>query len=249
MKKWRSFFKPVDLDDYLRDLAISYESHAFLANATQGIYLRQVLFLTEWFARSGRQPRDIKVLDWGAGKGHISYLLRSAGFNVTSCDVKSVSDDSTFGQETPILDGQGLKVVPLTHPWILPFKDQQFDLVVGFGVLEHVQNDLESLKELRRVLTSGGVFFFSFLPYWLSWTQWFARLRGDWYHPRLYRKKLVRELAHAAGFLVADTWHGQLLPKNSMPHSNRVERVDRFFTTFTPLKFFATNLEGVLVAN
>ena len=237
-----------ELDAYLTDIAQRTPTHRFLGGATQACYVRMINLLATIYKAQERPLSTVRVLDWGTGKGHISYLMRSLGFNVTSCDLKSIAGDSTFGQVTPILEEQSLEVVPLSHPWILPFQDQQFDLVVSFGVLEHVENDFESLKEIRRVLKPEGVFFFSFLPYWLSWSQWLARLRGDWYHPRLYRKKMLKHMAEAAGFSVGGVWHGQLLPKNSFPHNNRIERADRFATTFTPLKYFATNLEGILVA-
>lgn len=204
------------------------------------------MLIESYMASLGLQPEDVAVLDWGTGKGHITYLLRTRGFQVTSCDIKSESPDSTFGQDTPILAEQQYPVVPLTHEWRLPFEDASFDVVVSFGVLEHVPDDLSSLREIRRVLKANGRFFFSFLPYRLSWTQRIARLRGDSYHDRLYTERGVRRLAGASGFIVEDMWHGQLFPKNSRPYSPRSERLDRFLTWHTPLRYFATNLEGVL---
>ena len=106
----------------------------------------------------------MQVLDWGTGKGHISYLLEKEGFQVTSCDVNQNAIDSTFGQITPIIDEQDINVIPLEHSWELPFQDNTFDVVVSFGVLEHVSHDQASLFEIRRILRTGGIFFFCFLP-------------------------------------------------------------------------------------
>jgi hypothetical protein len=92
-------------------------------------------------------------------------------------------------------------------------------------------------REIRRVLSPGGAFFFTFLPYWLSWTQRLSHLRGYRYHDRLYRTAYVRRLAAAAGLAVEGVWHGQLFPKNSQPHRTLVERVDRFLTGHTPLRY------------
>lgn len=239
----------VELDSYLVDIASRVPTHSFLRGATQGCYIRMVQLLIAIYKQQGRSPASVRVLDWGAGKGHITYLLKAAGFNVVSCDIGSTADDSSFGQNTPIIEDNALKIVPLSDPWKLPFKDKEFDLVVSFGVLEHVPDDLKSLKEIRRILVHGGIFFFSFLPYWLSWSQRLARLRGDWYHLRLYRKKNINEMAFKARFKKECVWHGQLFPKNSLPHSNLIERIDRFLTSYTPLKYFATNLEGVLIAD
>jgi SAM-dependent methyltransferase len=239
---------PVDLDKYLIEVSRRFPSHRFLSGATQGCYLRMTKFLVNIVRSQQKTPSNVRILDWGTGKGQISYLLKAVGFDVTSCDLKTSSDDSSFGQETPIITENQIDVVPLLHPWKLPFENAEFDIVVSFGVLEHVSNDYESLKEIRRILTSGGIFFFSFLPYWLSWTQRLAYLRGDRYHPRLYRLSFLEEMAKKVGFGVDAIWHGQLLPKNSFPHNNTLERLDRYLTTATPLKYFATNLEGVLIA-
>jgi hypothetical protein len=40
-----------------------------------------------------------------------------------------------------------------------------------------------SLKEIRRVLKPGGLFYFCFLPYWLTQIQRLAHWRGSHYHP------------------------------------------------------------------
>ena len=239
---------PVELDNYLVDIASRIPTHGFLRGATQGCYVRMVQLLVAIYVQQGRNPATVRVLDWGAGKGHISYLLKAAGFDVTSCDIRSFAEDSSFGQYTPIVEDNALKIVPLSDPWILPFNDREFDLVVSFGVLEHVPNDLESLKEIHRILVPGGVFFFTFLPYWLSWSQWLARLRGDWYHPRLYKVRILKQMASDSRFYVEGIWHGQLFPKNSFPHNNSVERIDRLLTSYTPLKYLATNIEGILIA-
>lgn len=239
---------PVKLDSYLLDVSKRIQTHKFLGGATQGCYIRMVQLLASIYTQQGRDLSTVRVLDWGTGKGHISYLLKAAGFNVISCDIASAEDDSSFGQDTPILKEKSISVISLNDPWILPFKDGEFDLVVSFGVLEHVPNDYESLRELHRVIKPGGIFFFSFLPFWLSWSQRLAHLRGNWYHPKLYGTKTLTHMAVNAGFKVGSIWHGQLFPKNSFPHSNLLERVDRFLTWSTPLKNFATNIEGILIA-
>ena len=236
-------------DGFLNQIAGEWESHRFLGKATQGCYVRLVRALELICRQRGLNPSEARLLDWGAGKGHINYLLTNAGFDVISADVNQEAPDSSFGQQTPIIAAKQIKIVALEHEWELPFGDDSFDVVVSFGVLEHVPNDELSLQEIRRVLKPGGIFFFAFLPYWLSWSQRLAHFRGDWYHPRLYRTSDLRRMAARAEFEVGSIWHGQLLPKNSAPNSNLIERADRFLTNHTPLKYLATNLEGYLIAN
>lgn len=234
------------MDDFLSRIAGEHTSHSFLGRSTQAVYLRQVELLRELVKLRFEAPLSaIRVLDWGCGKGHISYLLDKEGFDVTTCDRTRALGDSAFGQPTPILIEKEIRVVPLDAPVALPFANESFDVVVSFGVLEHVDRDAESMREIRRILRPGGIFFVTFLPYVLSWTQWVARLRGNDYHDRLYSKRSFRALARGAGFDVLGIWHGQLFPKNSAAHSPRVEKLDRFLTEHTLLRYFATNLEAV----
>lgn len=239
---------PEKLDEYLIDIAGRFSRHKYLAGATQGVYQSQIAMLKAYTQSLYGSIGGARILDWGAGKGHISYLLKQQGFDVTSCDLDCEAFDSPFTQEIPIVDENEIDLVPLKHDYVLPFENDSFDIVVSFGVLEHVNNDFESLKEINRILKPGGAFFFFFLPFWLSWTQRIAHIRGDFYHTRLYDLKGVHELAERAGFHVGQVWHGQLFPKNGLPFRPGVERLDRFLTNHTPLKYFATNLEGYLLA-
>ena len=238
-------------EEFLTTIGKRHPSHRFLANNTQAVYVRYVDELSSLLtARYQRPAGQITVLDWGCGKGQITYLLRRRGFQVTSCDVESVAQDSAFGQDTPIIDHFEMSVIPLQLASELPFGDSSFDCIVSFGVLEHVPSDEDSMKELRRVLKPGGQLFITFLPYFLSWTQAAARRRGEAYHERLYSRRRVRELARGARFEVESVRFGQLFPKNSVPlsWSRYLEPLDRVLCGFTPMRHFATNLEVVLTA-
>lgn len=190
----------------------------------------------------------MRILDWGCGKGHVTWLMQKLGANPISCDVRAEEGDSSFGQETPIIDETGILIDPLEHKYKLPYEDDSFDVVLGFGVLEHVPDDLNSLREINRILTSSGLFFCFFLPYFLSWTQRLAHLRGNYYHDRLYRKSLICKLMKDCNFRILDFWHRQVFPKNTVkyPKYRTFEKIDQFLTTFTFMKYFATNIEFVV---
>lgn len=181
------FSRRIPLSSSLHDLCGDAPGHAFLINpASQNTYLYLTRFIAELAARwLGKPLPDIRTLDWGAGKGHVSHLLGALGLNVTSCDIASDQGDSSFGQETPILARSGIDVIPLDHEYRLPFADSAFDVVVSMGVLEHVPCERESLAELHRVLNPRGLFFCFYLPQRWSWTQKLCRMRGDNYHDRL----------------------------------------------------------------
>lgn len=238
-------------------LARGIEGHGFLTNpAIVGIYGYLTEFIVAACAEHFGHPQaaDIRLLDWGAGKGHISYLLRRLAPNahLFACDIAANLDNqshSTFQQNTPIADASGVPVTALDHPWQLPFADESFDVTLSVGVLEHVPHETESLQELWRITRPNGLFFCFFLPQTLSWTQRIEHLRGNTYHDRLYGRAATITQLRSAGFDVVQSWRRQLLPKNKVryPLPRLIETIDQKLTEHTPLGLFATNLELVAI--
>jgi SAM-dependent methyltransferase len=249
-----SLGKRLAYNEKLREMVKDEPSHAFLINpASQNTYLYQVEFVQAFSEEYFRKPlSDLAILDWGCGKGHVSFLLRERGACVVSCDhcEGGEDNDSAFGQKTPIIGLAGIRVDQLSDPVKLPYADSRFDIALSFGVLEHVREDLESLKELRRVLRPGGLLFCFNLPYRFSWTQKVTRWRGISYHDRLYSKAQTAALLHGAGYVLFDLWHRQLFPKNNVryPFYRVFECLDQALVRFTPMRFLATNIEFVAAA-
>jgi SAM-dependent methyltransferase len=241
------------LDEKLISLASRAASHSFLTNAaSHNLYLLLLNYLQVFSEqRLGKPSHQLRILDWGCGKGFCSYLLKKRGFEVMSCDIERNADDSAFGQDTPIIDAEKIDVIPLRDAVALPFESHSFDIVLSMGVLEHVQDDLGSLKEIRRILKPNGLFFCFFLPFVGSWTQYVMRSRGDNYHDRLYTKRGVRDLLNRSGFALLDIWHRQLFPKNSVhyPAYRFFEALDQAIVRVSPLRFLTTNIEFVAAPN
>jgi SAM-dependent methyltransferase len=238
------------LDKGISETAALVASHGFLANPSGQypyVYLtRFVKLLSE--KHFCRPFRDLRVLDWGCGKGHVSKLLLDLGAKrLDSCDVYSGGADSAFGQEVPIIKRFNIHVEPLQHVYFLPYESATFDVLLSVGVLEHVPNERASLAEISRVLKPGGLFFCFFLPTRFSWTQRVSRWCGENYHDRLYTETHIREMLSAAGHEPLDLWYRQLLPKNSFhyPAFRFFEKIDLFMTENTPLRYLATNIEFV----
>jgi SAM-dependent methyltransferase len=247
-----SFSRNWPLDEEIRAVAATIPTHAFLENPSgQYAYIYLSRFVKALSESHFCQPfDDLSILDWGCGKGHVSKIMRDLGpGKLESCDVQSEKDDSSFGQETPIIAKFGIQVKPLDHAYLLPYEDGSLDVVLSVGVLEHVPKDRASLAEIKRVLKSGGLFFCFFLPTNLSWTQKVAHLRGNDYHDRLYSRSKVQEMIANADLELIDLWYRQILPKNTMhyPNFRLFEKLDQFVTEHTPLRYFATNIEFVCV--
>ena len=101
----RAFRERHELDAGLLDLIDDTPGHEFLRNpAGQLVYL----YLTRYVAEAaaywcGAPARDLRVLDWGAGKGQVSFLLERHGVRTTMADILGDEEDSSFGQHAPLL--------------------------------------------------------------------------------------------------------------------------------------------------
>jgi SAM-dependent methyltransferase len=91
-----------------------------------------------------RRPR---ILDVGCGTGANLLMLSQYG----DAEGVDISEDAlAFCRE------RGLEKVKLGAGEELPYDDGTFDLVTALDVVEHMDDDLAGLREMRRVLRPGG---------------------------------------------------------------------------------------------
>ncbi|MCB1178864.1 MAG: class I SAM-dependent methyltransferase [Leptospiraceae bacterium] len=93
-----------------------------------------------------------KALDFGAGSGRHSYLLKSRGWEVTALDYAEKSLDQIKEIDKEI------HLVHSTNP-PYPFSDNEFDLIVNWGVLHYNshENILKIISEFKRILKPNGI--------------------------------------------------------------------------------------------
>jgi SAM-dependent methyltransferase len=127
-----------------------------------------------------------KILDVGCGTGANLEMLAQFG----EAEGVDVSDEAL-----EFCKAKGLK----THKGLaesLPFADASFDLVTALDVVEHLDNDLDGLKEMRRVLRDDGralMFVPAFMFLW--------GVQDDISHHRIrYTKAQIVERVKQAGF-------------------------------------------------
>lgn len=100
---------------------------------------------------------DPRVLDFGCGTGELSVLMRSLGLNVTGIDVheKHLELARLLAEE----NGFDPAMFVENRSAALPFRDNSFDVVTMFVVLEHLDDALLEglLPELKRVCR-GAIF-------------------------------------------------------------------------------------------
>src|SRR5882724_8225591 len=90
---------------------------------------------------------SVNILDVGCGTGANLEMLSEFG----EAKGVDISDEAlTFCRE------RGLEDVKQGEAEALPFEDSSFVLGTGLDVVEHLDDDPEGLKEMRRVLRPGG---------------------------------------------------------------------------------------------
>ena len=131
--------------------------------------------------------RPLRALDVGSADGPSSYWAGR--------DAHVVSIDP---------DPRGLRpggvCAALPH---LPFADASVDVVTAFDVIEHCADDVEALREVRRVLRPGGRLFMSVPAYQWAWTD-FDVHNG---HYRRYTRARAVAAVEAAGLEVLRATH------------------------------------------
>jgi SAM-dependent methyltransferase len=103
------------------------------------------------------QPR---ILDVGCGTGANLKMLASFG----SAEGVDISD-----QAVEFCRQRGLSSVKLGAAEQLPYESETFDLVTALDVVEHLDDDVAGLREMRRVLAKDGrvlVFVPAFMFLW-----------------------------------------------------------------------------------
>jgi SAM-dependent methyltransferase len=94
------------------------------------------------------------VLDVGCGSGGPTKMLEKRCNHIVGIDISYASNNISFAFNKSNLSpnlrfcsGDAIK---------LPFKDECFDAVISFDVIEHVEDDLNFLLEIKRVMKKGA---------------------------------------------------------------------------------------------
>jgi len=97
-----------------------------------------------------------KVLDAACGEGYGSHLLSKYASKVTGLDI----DKQSIEHANNKYKTSNLSFVEGSCSQ-LPFADGNFDVVVSFETLEHLEQQAEMLEEFKRVLTKDGILIIS----------------------------------------------------------------------------------------
>ena len=110
-----------------------------------------------YFERVIKDWTGLRVLDVGCGGGYSCENIAKHGAIATGIDQShaciEAAQHHAIQMDLPITYQQG-------YAEHLPFADDRFDVVVCVDVLEHVSDWQQTVREIFRVLKSGGIFCF-----------------------------------------------------------------------------------------
>jgi SAM-dependent methyltransferase len=120
---------------------------------------RENRMVREAAARAGRPVAEMEaILDWGCGCARVTrWWSDLEDVAVTACDYNAELVD-WVGASLPFVTARRNELEPP-----LPVPDASQDLVYAFSVLTHLPDELALawMREIRRVLRPGGLFFFT----------------------------------------------------------------------------------------
>jgi SAM-dependent methyltransferase len=159
-----------------------------------------------------RLPARARILDAGCGSGRNMVDLARHGV-VTGIELSETSVALARERDCgEVIEGSVLE---------MPFAADSFDLAASLDVIEHLEDDLAALRELRRVVAPGGALLVTVPAYqWL----WSGHDEINHHHRRYTRSSLLGVAQQAGWEPVRTTYFNSLL----LPVAIALRLLDRF---------------------
>lgn len=141
-----------------------------------------------------------KILDIGCGAGTIDFFLANKGLKVTGIDISVKAVEMCKKNSHELGFDSKLKFEKINFP--IHSIVEKFNLIICSEVLEHLKDDKVALKEIYKLLFTGGITIFS-VPsknaplYKLGLANIFDNKVG---HLRRYTQLELKDLINDAGF-------------------------------------------------
>lgn len=134
-------------------------------------------------------PQDAKILEIGCGTGgNLQMLARFGEVSALEMDsnARKIASEKTDNQYT-IKAGY--------CPDEIPYEKQSFDLICMFDVLEHIEQDSETLSAIKMLLKKDGKIFLTVPAY-----QWLWGTHDEFlHHKRRYTARRLSEIIKTSG--------------------------------------------------
>ncbi|MCK4401093.1 class I SAM-dependent methyltransferase [bacterium] len=137
-----------------------------------------------------------KILELGSGIGRISKYLVRKDREVTLLDIDK---EYTNYLRKRFISNPGVRIVEadiLKVDEVLT--DRNFDTVVGINILEHVNNDVEAVERLKKIITATGRLVLIVPAHKVLFSNFDKRVG----HYRRYSKKELQDKLLKGGFFI-----------------------------------------------
>jgi SAM-dependent methyltransferase len=143
----------------------------------------------------------LTAIDIGAAGGGNTRVLRDMG--LFAIPIEYGSDGAEVARDRGLLSVRG-------DATRLPVADGSIDVVVAFDVLEHIGDDIQALREIRRVLSEGGK---AFIAVPADMSLWSAHDESVG-HVRRYSRESLASAVETSGLAVESlrSWNVLLRP-------------------------------------
>lgn len=151
---------------------------------------------TALLAEIERLPRDVRILELGAGGGFLASRLTASGFTRLTLSDLTATSLAALRTNAPdaLLVGADAEQ--------LPFTDAAFDVVISSDVIEHLPETERHIAEVARVLAVGGRYYLK-TPNRVMADAYY-RLRGlhdaYFWHPSMFSPSELRDDFARHGF-------------------------------------------------
>jgi SAM-dependent methyltransferase len=178
-------------------MELEYELQTHRAEDRHWWYQGRRRVLEQAIARLGL-PTQARILDAGCGSGRNMVDLAHHGI-VTGVELSSTSVQLARERNSgEVLEGSVMD---------MPLDDHSFDLTVSLDVIEHLEDDVGALQELRRVTKPGGALLVTVPAYqWL----WSGHDEVN-HHHRRYNRRTLLAAAREGGWQLESSTHFNFL--------------------------------------
>jgi SAM-dependent methyltransferase len=109
----------------------------------------------------------------------------------------------------------------------IPFEDNTFDVVVAYGVIEHVPEAVlpDVMRDILRVTKPGGYLLVSYLPRKWALLEFLLKCLGRPHHMRPWGDSEIRQFLNRFGYSVISWKRVIYAPQFPAPFANRHKRL------------------------
>lgn len=194
------------------------QSNLYLLRTLQIIKKIKVLF----------PNKKIRILDLGCGEGYNTCIMN---YLLTESEITGVDYENYRKKPWDLIKRKGSKIkFIVSDARRLPFSESSFDIVIMFGLLEHIGEEISQItfkekkleekrcvREVYRVLKPKGFFMINYLPNKYSYIEFIIkhllhRLPKIYSHPKKFTKREISSLLNENGFQVMNLTRIHFLP-------------------------------------